>query len=132
MVVSPGFPPLPLAPTHWQGQFGMWITPQTAAAMDKTLPVDFVPPRGMEQTLRTIGRQAKVYVIVNRRGISRAGGNPDAPVSVRVAGIKIGDALLAVAAAQNPPLACMADDDDVAVTVTTPHDATLFKSNSSH
>jgi len=111
---------IPPAPTLRQRQFGMQITPKFAAALDQPLPSDFQTPRELEDAVRAITDRVSMSAFFNWRAIRPAGGKRDAPVSVSVAGMKVGDAILAILSDQRPPLACVADED--VLTITTPQD----------
>jgi hypothetical protein len=121
-LLKPGVPPLPPAPTMRQRQFGMYLKPQFAVQLERRLPADFVAdPGGMEKTILAMGRATHVKIYFNWRAIQLAGGRRDGPVSAHVAGMPLADALVAVVGQQNPPLACLADDED-ALTITTPRE----------
>jgi hypothetical protein len=114
----PSLPPLPSFPTPRQRQFGYWLTPLTSASLERNVPQDMTTAGGLEMTIRALCRRDHIRVNFNWKAIEAAGGRHDAPVSVRVAGMRLGDALLAIAAEQKPPLGVIGDQTD-ALTVTT-------------
>jgi hypothetical protein len=129
-VLYPTVPALPPAPTLRQRQFGMWLTPETSARLERRLPADFTPSGGLEKTVKAISRHAGVYILFNWRVIEFEGGRRDAPVTTQIAGMKAGDALLAILADQKPPLAAAADS--IALTITTPFAAEMIMTTQSY
>jgi hypothetical protein len=118
-LLNPVLPALPRNLTVRQRQFGSWITPVTSALMEKKLSATLEPSSGLESTITEMARAARVKVLFNWRAIEAAGGKRDALVTTPIAGKPFGDALLEVLAAQQPPLGAIADDDLIALTVTT-------------
>src|SRR5207244_186928 len=94
-----------------QRQFGMRITPKMGAALEQALPADFRTPATLDDAVRAVGDRASLNVYFNWRAIEPAGGKREAAVRVSIAGMKVGDAVLAVLRAQRPPLACAVDDE---------------------
>jgi hypothetical protein len=118
MLVPPALTKVPTPPTARQRQFGAALTPQGEVKLQRKLPADFKPPDGLDETVRAMAKSAGVFLMVNRKAIREAGGNPDAAVNTNIAGMSLGDALVAVTREQDPPLACAASA--TSLTVTTP------------
>ena len=125
-LLDPSLPPLPPEPTIRQRQFGPWITPRASAAMERKLPDDFVTPKTLDPCLAALARAGKMKVFAGWDQLGEVGVARDSPVEMRFAGAKLGDALIAIAGAHNPPLMCVADDDLIAVTLTTPDAVTTL------
>lgn len=107
------YPPvaaLPPAPTLRQRQFGMQLTPKEAAALEQTLPRDLQTPPTLRDAVRAAAAPLSPNVFFNWRAIEAASGKRDAPVKISLAGMKVGDAVLTILAAQRPPLACSFDE----------------------
>lgn len=122
-LLMPALPALP--PTLRQRQFGMDLRPPIRDALERALPADFkdADGSGIEPRLRHIAAAAGVHLYFNRRAIEAAGIDLRAPVNVRVAGMTLGDAVLAVLAQARRPMACRAGEG-VVLTITTLADAT--------
>jgi hypothetical protein len=120
-LLHPAVAALPPAPTLRQRQFGMRITPKEAVALDQTLPGDFQTEPKLDVAVRAIGERISLTVFFNWRAIESVGGKRDGtPATISVAGMKIGDAILAILGDQRPPLACTVDEG--VLTVSTAED----------
>jgi hypothetical protein len=108
------------APTARQRQFGMALTPAIERRLERRLPANVPTDDGLEKTLRRVAEPAGFDVFVNRRALEAAGVSPDTPVTVRVGGMTVADAVAAILAAHRPPLACAFDDG--VLTVSTRND----------
>ena len=119
LLLYPTLPALPRELTLRQRQFSPWITPVTSASLDRVVPADFDTSGGFEQSLARLGRAGKLKLLPSWDRLEAIGVRRDSPVKDSVGGMKVGDAIVALMAEQSPRLRAIADDNMVAVTITT-------------
>jgi hypothetical protein len=103
-------------PTGRQTDFGDRLSAKVTAALGRPLPDDFKSDDGFQRTVHRMADEAHVDIFLVYQSFKNAGVPVASPVTTKLAGRKLGDALLDLLGQFDPPLSCHLEGDTFVIT----------------
>lgn len=108
--------PITTTPTGRQTDFGDRLSAKVTAALGRPLPDDFKSDDGFQRTVHRMADQAHVDIFLVYQSFKNAGVPVASPVTTKLAGRKLGDALLDLLGQFDPPLSGHLEGDTFVIT----------------